>query len=72
MTQKQKIINHLKKHKYLTGKTAMNLYGIGNLPARIGELRASGFDIVTVRRQGKGEFKNYGAYTLAERGERNE
>lgn len=72
MTQKEKILNHLKRNKYLTRRTAMNVYGIGNLPARIGELRAAGFDIVTVPKKGKGDFKNFGAYMLAERGEQNE
>lgn len=59
MTQNELILAHLKKGKTLTRLQAMLEYGVGNLPARIHELRASdevirnGLDIITERKKSR-------------------
>lgn len=47
LTQTQKVINYLTKGNTLTAKQANARFGIKNLRARITELRAEGYDIVT-------------------------
>ena len=39
MSQKQDILNHLKKHRKINGLDALNLYDCFRLPARILELK---------------------------------
>jgi len=39
MSQKQDILNHLKKYRKINGLDALNLYGCFRLPARILELK---------------------------------
>ena len=39
MSQKQDILNHLKKHRKINGLDALKLYGCFRLPARILELK---------------------------------
>lgn len=47
LTQTQKVINYLNKGNTLTSKQAVARFGIKNLRARITELRAEGYNIVT-------------------------
>lgn len=47
MTQKERIINHLKKYKTITDKQAEDLYGIRRTAARVHELRQDGYKIET-------------------------
>lgn len=47
MTQKERIINHLKKYKTITDKQAEDLYGIRRTAARVHELRQDGYNIET-------------------------
>ena len=48
MSQNQTVLTHLLNHRSITRKTAYNVYGIANLPARIGELRKDGHNITTI------------------------
>ena len=69
MTQNEKIMKHLKAGKTLTRRQALLQYGIGNLPARIHELRASdevirnGWEIVTDTKKNR-TSGTHGAYRL--------
>ena len=47
MTQKQRILNHLKEGKTLTRLNSWSELGILEAPARISELRADGHNIKT-------------------------
>lgn len=47
MTQNERVLKHLRKYGAITTKQAYDLYGITRLGARIYELKALGFDIVT-------------------------
>lgn len=46
MTQAQKLKNHFAKGKSITGKSALSLYKVKNLRARIADLRSEGLNIV--------------------------
>lgn len=61
MSQKDRILNHLKKRP-ITGLQAMRLYGCMRLAARIYELRSAGHDIEGrwIKRAGK----QYAQYKL--------
>lgn len=64
-TQCELIIRHIDEHGSITRKQAMRYYGIGNLPARINELRNAGYDIETVTEKGKNRYgvkTEYGRY----------
>ena len=64
-SQCELIKRHLDEHGSLTRKEAMNLYGIGNLPARINDMRKAGYDIETVSEKGKNRYgakTEYGRY----------
>ena len=57
-TQHKIIIDYLKEHKKLTRFTALVKLGVSNLPSRVQELKAQGFNIVakktsTVNRYGR-------------------
>ena len=45
-TQELQILNHLKKHKYITSWEAIQEYRITRLSARIYELREKGHNII--------------------------
>ena len=47
MTQKEKVLQWLEDWSGLTRRDALNGLNILNLPARIGELRSDGHEIVT-------------------------
>lgn len=64
MTQKQQIIRHLKRHRRITKLTAVLDLGIGNLGARIGELRAAGMKIQTRMVTNRRTRKTHAVYSL--------
>lgn len=60
MTQTEKVLNHLKKNKYIDRAIAINRYNIFNLPDVIMRLRRSGHPIETVEKKGKdGKWARY-------------
>lgn len=71
MTQHELIMEHFKTNTYLTRRQAMVMYGIGNLPARINELREEGIRIITDSKKSKRGTK-YGRYRLETEEERKE
>ena len=48
MSQKSRILNHLKTGRAITQIEALNLFGCFRLASRIEELRSQGYDIKTV------------------------
>ena len=46
-TQENQILNHLKKHKFITSWEAIQEYRITRLSARIYQLREKGHNIIT-------------------------
>lgn len=48
MSQKSRILNHLKTGQAITQIEALNLFGCFRLASRIEELRSQGYDIKTV------------------------
>lgn len=69
MTQNEMIMEHFKNNTYLTRRQAMVTYGIGNLPARIKELREDGIVIVTDSMKSR-TGSRYGMYRLETEEER--
>ena len=67
MTQKERILNHLKKFGSITQKDAWELYGASRLSGIIDCLRKKdGYNITTQTVQGKnryGETTYFGVYT---------
>lgn len=64
MTQKQLIRDYLQSHDGITRAEALRI-GIGNLPARINELRADGDKIMTLKIQAVNQYGkkiSYGMY----------
>ncbi len=61
-TQEVLILNHLKKHKYITSWEAIQSYRITRLSARIFELREKGNSIITNYNTING--KRFAEYTL--------
>ena len=61
-TQELQILNHLKKHKYITSWEAIQEYRITRLSARIYELREKGYQIITKNITENG--KTFAEYTL--------
>ena len=51
MTQKQRILSHLKRYAGITPLTAYEKYGVQRLAARISNLRDEGYKIITVSRE---------------------
>lgn len=61
-SQKEIILNHLRKYGVITLLDAVNIYKICRLSAIIKELRNEGYCIATILKQGK--FNKYGNYIL--------
>jgi hypothetical protein len=61
-TQENQILNHLKKHKFITSWEAIQEYRITRLSARIYELREKGFNIITKNITENG--KTFAEYSL--------
>lgn len=67
MTQKQRVLEHLKERGDITPLEAMELYGIMRLGARIWDLRSDGYAIKRETVAGKnrfGEATQYARYRL--------
>ena len=67
ISQENQILNHLKKHKFITSWEAIQEYRITRLSARIYELRERGHNIITknVSENGK-RFAEYSLIKLKE------
>ena len=52
------LLTHFEMGKSITQVEAQELYGIGRLSARIGDLRKLGYPIVTVKEKGKNRYGN--------------
>ena len=61
-TQENQILNHLKKHKFITSWEAIQEYRITRLSARIYELREKGYQILTKNITENG--KTFAEYSL--------
>lgn len=61
-TQKEQVLNHLKKNGSITTMVAFNRYSITRLSARIWELRHDGYEITTENETRKG--KTYARYRM--------
>lgn len=69
MTQNEMILNYLKDHKHITRREAMLKLGIGNLPARINEIRMRGLaNIVTDTSNTKSRYAIYRIEEVADGG----
>lgn len=69
MSDKEKILEHLRQHKSITPLQALELYGTFRLGARIWDLRHDGHRIDTEIIHGKdrnGEDMRFAKYTLNE------
>lgn len=62
MTQKQKVLEYMRKHEGISTYTAFQMR-ITRLAARISELRADGYNILSERRMSE-ENKPYVLYRL--------
>lgn len=65
------ILEHMRKHKWITSKDAFELYGITRLAACIFDLRNAGYEIETVMVDATtrfGESCKYARYVLHEKG----
>ena len=56
MTQKELVLNHLQLHGKITDLEAYKLYAIRRLGARIWDLRADGYKIITKNTKEKNRF----------------
>ena len=68
LTQKQRIIRHLKDKKSITALQAMKEYGIMRLTSRICELKDEGYNIKSEFVSSKNRYieaVSYSKYTLA-------
>ena len=68
LTQKQRIIRHLKDKKLITALQAMKEYGIMRLTSRICELKDEGYNIKSEFVSSKNRYNeavSYSKYTLA-------
>ena len=69
MTQKEKIIEHLKKHGSITDLDAYRLYAIRRLGARIWDLKHEGFKITSQNTKEKNRFgqtTHFATYVMEE------
>lgn len=55
-TQADRILKHLKTHRGITRLTAIEQYGVQNLPGRIFELKEDGYPIISVRKTVKNRY----------------
>lgn len=61
-SQNQLVLDHLEKHKSITGWDAIGVYHITRLAARIKDLRDSGHNIITVMQHA--ESRRWAKYVL--------
>lgn len=67
MKQRDRIMRHLKDYGSITGKEAVNEYGIMHLASRISEMKKDGIPISSVIETSKnryGELSSYKRYSL--------
>lgn len=67
LTQRDRIMRHLKDYGSITGKEAVNEYGIMHLASRISEMKKDGIPISSVIETSKnryGELSSYKRYSL--------
>jgi len=67
MTQEQRVLRHLKEFGKITSYEAFREYNITRLSAKIYNLRADGYKIITTYKTTKnryGESVTFGVYTL--------
>ena len=67
MTQEERVLEHLKKNGKISQKSAIRLYSIYRLSARIYKLRNDGWNIETTYKTGKnkyGDSVSWAEYTL--------
>lgn len=72
MTQKEMIIDHLKKYKRITDREAYAEMGIRRLGARIWDLRALGYNIkteITTKPNRYGKKTSFATYVLEDEDE---
>ncbi len=62
MSQEKKILNHLQSRKRITAMQALKKFECFRLAARIGDLKARGYDIETTMIERKG--KRFAQYSL--------
>ena len=55
-TQNQMILSYLQKGKSLTAMDALKLFGCFRLAARVADLKTTGIEIVSSRKQVKNQF----------------
>ena len=70
MKQRTMILRHLRRGEAITPKSALEIYGIMRLAARIQELRDDGYVITTTMREGRtryGTVSHYAEYRLADK-----
>ncbi len=63
-TQKEKVLNHLRKYGFITNFDALDNYKICRLSAIIKDLRNESYNIATLLQNGK--VNKYGIYVLLE------
>ena len=67
ISQKDRILNHLRTYESITDNDARDMYGINRCGARIWDLRQEGHDIKTVMESCKNRYgikTEYGRYFL--------
>ncbi len=70
MTQCERILRHMECFGGITAAEAMSEYGIYRLAARIADLKAQGYDIISRTGSGKNRFEeptHFAIYSLKER-----
>ena len=50
MTQKERVLSHLKENNYISPMEALGLYGIMRLAAIVFDLKCEGYNILSERR----------------------
>ena len=55
-TQRKMLLQHMREIGPITRAEAMDIYGIGNITARLSELRKEGIKIQTITTKGKNRF----------------
>ena len=56
MTQKEIVLEHIRRYGGITAAEAMNEYGIGRLSARIWDLRHDGIEIINDRQKSRNRY----------------
>lgn len=65
-SHKQLIIEHLKAHGCITAAEAVSRFHCYRLAARIADLKADGYSIITDNKDAEGNTVNYAIYRLKE------